>query len=94
MENIIAVLNLAVFTALIYVIKELLDSKRVLHQHPYIRSAWLRFSMTVVVASQLVITLKPEWAIADLTFDLGMISCLCILAWLYHKHTLKHLAKI
>jgi hypothetical protein len=89
-QDLIAVLNLAVFTALIYVVKEVLDSKRLIQRHPYIKSPWLRVSLIVIVVSQLILTIKPEWYhIANMTFNIGTLSALGVLAYIYHRNTIR-----
>ena len=90
MEDVLALMNLGVFFALVYVIKEVLDSKHVLRRHPYLRNWWLRAALVLVVASQMLLTLLPEMrGLANISFNLGTLCCLGILGFLYHRNTVR-----
>lgn len=89
-HNIAAVIYLGVFFSLLYLVKNVLDSERILDNHPYFRNPLLRVFLILTVAAPLALILKPEYAnFAHVILATGLMGTFSIIGFIYNRHIVK-----
>lgn len=87
---VVEIVNLAIFFALIYMVKQILDSEKVIKRHPYLKNPLLRAFLIMMIIGPLVVAVKP--ALRDLghmVFDMGILGVLVMVGYLYDTYFIK-----
>lgn len=89
-NDVLAVFYLLVFASLVYMIKSIVDSERVLQRHPYFRNYLLRFFFTINVACPLALVITPEYThLINIAFAGGISGAFTTVGWIYNRHILR-----
>lgn len=90
LENIAAVFYFAVFVSLIFMVKRILDSEKILDNHPYFRNVWLRIFLMIDIIAPLSLVITPEHAdLSHPLFAFGLAGTFLVIGIIYNRHVLK-----
>lgn len=90
LSNIFAVLAFLVFLGVVYLVKNIFDSERILATHPYFKNKLLRLAFTGLAIAPMVSVLKPEYFLYSwIAFLAFLVFTLLGFGYLYDRHITK-----
>lgn len=85
-EYLIPLCHLALFGALVFFAKTMVDSKRWLRWLPCFRSSTLRVFLVLLVSAPLIIAMHPEWVLLGyVALNVGLMGVIFIPYWATRK---------
>lgn len=90
LSNIFAALAFLVFLGVVYLVKNIFDSERILATHPYFKNKLLRLALTGLAIMPVISILKPEYFLYSwVAFLAFLVFTLLGFGYLYDRHITK-----